>query len=111
MMRYAYRVAIRVAIWRMTLRHDAVAPKLGSVTDVEQRAVTLARSVKRHKAAYDAALKELKELLPVLRTQGDKPGPKEIEALLEGALDRGTISRETAAAAGTSRKAQAPAGA
>lgn len=67
-------------------------------------ALRLARSVNRHKAGLDSDLPKLLELLPELRAATGK-GPKQLEALLEGAVERGTISRRTAATAGTSRKA------
>lgn len=78
------------------------------MSDLEERARVLGRSVKRHKSGYDRGLDELRKVLPELRASDpDKWGPKDLEELLEGALDRGTISRWTAAAAGTSRKQDA----
>ena len=48
------------------------------------------------------------ELLPAARKEikpdGKPYGPKDIEALILGLRDRGTISRKTATAAGTARK-------
>lgn len=103
---YAGHVATRVAIRRMTLRHGPAAPKLGSVSDVKEQAAARARSAKRHLEAYQADMAEIEKLLPVLRVQ-ENMGPKAIEELILGLRDRGHISRNTAAAAGTSRKAPA----
>lgn len=72
---------------------------------MEERARTIGRSAKRHKTGYDRDLDELRVVLPELRASDPKRwGPKDLEELVEGALDRGTISRWTAEAAGTSRK-------
>lgn len=68
-----------------------------------EEAAARAKSAKRHLAAYEADMKRIRELLPVLRVDAGL-GPKEIEELLDGVYERGTISRRTAAAAGTSRK-------
>lgn len=68
-----------------------------------EEASARAKSAKRHLAAYEADMKRIRELLPELRV-GEGMGPKDIEALIEGVYDRGTISRKTAAVAGKSRK-------
>jgi len=70
---------------------------------VVDEAVARARSAKRHLAAYNADIARLNELLPVLRVEKGL-GPKDIETLLEGVIERGTISRRTAAVVGTARK-------
>lgn len=69
---------------------------------MEDRAVRLAKSINRHKLALRTETAELLELLPQLRVQTGK-GPKDLEALLDGAVERGTISRRTAEAVGTAR--------
>jgi hypothetical protein len=74
------------------------------VTDVVDEAKARARSAKRHLAAYEADMARIRELLPVLRVE-ERMGPKDIETLIEGVYERGTISRYTAAAAGTARNA------
>jgi hypothetical protein len=86
-------------------RHD---PETVRVTNVVEEAAARAKSAKRHLAAYEADMARINELLPALRAgvpgSFEKLGPKEIEAVIEGVYDRGTISRKTAAVAGTSRK-------
>ena len=71
-----------------------------------EEAAARAKVAKRHLDAYNAEMAEIEKLLPALRTEA-KLGPKDIEALILGLRDRGHISRKTAAAAGTSRKARA----
>jgi hypothetical protein len=73
------------------------------MTDVVKEAAARAKSAKRHLAAYEADMKCINDMLPALRVDANL-GPKEIEELLEGVYDRGTISRKTAKVAGTSRK-------
>jgi hypothetical protein len=85
-------------------RH-AVAETVG-VTNVVEEAAALGKSARRHLAQYEADMARLRELLPLLRTEA-KLGPKEIEELIGGVYERGTISRRTAEAAGTSRKTPA----
>ena len=64
-----------------------------------------AKAANEAKKAYDAHLKRVRELLPVARVEGNL-SVVELEDLIGRAYDRGTISRITAAAAGTSRKAR-----
>jgi hypothetical protein len=73
------------------------------VTDVVDDLKAHAKAAKRHLAAYEREMVHVHALLPVVRVE-KKIGPKDLEALIEGLLDRGTISRKTAGAAGTSRK-------
>ena len=75
------------------------------VSDVVEELVARARAAKRHEAAYDREIARVRELLPVVRAIDPKKyGPKVLETMIEGVLERGTISRLTAEAAGTSRK-------
>lgn len=68
--------------------------------------VARAKAAKRHRLAYEREMERVRELLPVVRVLDPKQyGPRRLEALIEGELERGTISRLTAEAAGTSRKA------
>lgn len=64
---------------------------------------THAKAAKRHLAAYRREMEQINALLPVVRVEKNI-GPKELEAMTEGLVDRGTISRRTAEAAGTSKK-------
>jgi hypothetical protein len=73
------------------------------VADVEEDLKTHARAARRHLAAYEREMEQVYALLPVVRVE-KKKGPKDLEAMLEGLLDRGTISRKTSKAAGTSKK-------
>jgi hypothetical protein len=75
------------------------------VTDVVEELVARARSAKRHYTAYERDMERVRELLPVVRARDPKKyGPKTLEEMIENMLERGTISRLTAEAAGTSRK-------
>jgi hypothetical protein len=74
------------------------------VADVEEELVAHAKAAKRHLAAYEREMAAVDALLPVVRVERNK-GPKQLEAMIEGLRDRGFISRRTAEAAGTSRKA------
>jgi len=75
------------------------------VSDVVDELVARARSAKRHREAYERDMQRVRELLPVVRVSDPKRyGPRALEALIEGELERGTISRLTAQAVGTSRK-------
>ena len=53
-------------------------------------------------------MKHIERLLPVVRVEKNI-GPRALETRILGLYDRGTISRKTAEAAGTSRKKDAPA--
>lgn len=78
------------------------------VSDVVEELVTRAKAAKRHQAAYEREMARVRALLPVVRALDPKKyGPKTLESMIEGTLERGTISRLTAEAAGTSRKASA----
>ena len=63
---------------------------------------------KRHLDAYEREMVAIDGLLPAARKEikpdGKPYGPKDLESLILGLRDRGTISRKTAAAAGTARK-------
>jgi hypothetical protein len=79
------------------------------VSDVVDELVDEARAAKRAKAAYDRHMKRVRELLPVVRAlDAKKYGPVPLEEMIGKVYDRGTISRLTAEAAGTSRKNTAP---
>lgn len=69
-----------------------------------------ARAAKRHKAAYDRHMERVRDLLPVVRAEDVKKyGPAVLEEMIFQLYERGTISRMTAEAAGTSKKgADAP---
>jgi site-specific recombinase XerD len=63
------------------------------------------RAAKRAKAAYDRHMERIRELLPEVRaTDVKKYGPATLEEMIGKLYERGTISRLTAEAVGTSRK-------
>lgn len=62
-----------------------------------------AEAANRAKAEYDQHMRRVRELLPVARIQHGM-SVVELEELIGRAYDRGTISRLTSKAAGTSRK-------
>jgi hypothetical protein len=65
-----------------------------------------ARAARRAEAAYQRHLKRVRELLPVVRAEDVKKyGPATLEEMIGKVYDRGTISRLTADAVGTSKKA------
>ena len=66
-----------------------------------------ARSARRHLDAYERDMVEIERMLPLVRVE-KKLGPRALEEMILGLYDRGTISRKTAEAAGTSKKASAP---
>jgi hypothetical protein len=68
--------------------------------------VAEARAAKRAEAAYRRHRRRVRELLPVVRVQ-ENLGPLELEEMIGKVYDRGTISRLTARAAGTSKDARA----
>jgi hypothetical protein len=76
------------------------------VSDVVDELVAEARAARRAEAAYKKHLKRVRELLPVVRVR-ENLGPLELEAMIGKLYDRGTISRLTADAAGTSKTARA----
>ena len=55
------------------------------------------------KAAYEAHIGRVRELLPQARVQHPELSVIDLEAKIGKAYDRGTISRLTAAAAGTAK--------
>lgn len=68
--------------------------------------VAEAEAANEAKKAYDAHMKRVRQLLPDARVKGKKT-VVELEEMIGRAYDRGTISRITAAAAGTSKKTPA----
>lgn len=67
--------------------------------------VAAAKAAKRAEAAYKRHADRVKELLPVVRAENVKKyGPAELEQMIGKLYDRGTISRLTAEAVGTSKK-------
>ena len=67
-----------------------------------------ARAAKRAQAAYERHMKQVRELLPIVRAENVKLyGPAKLEEMIGKLYDRGTISRLTAEAAGTSKKSAA----
>lgn len=72
------------------------------VEEVEARA----RSARGHKDSYESEIARISELLPAIRAIAPREyGPKRLEAMVLGLIERGTISRRTSEVAGTSRKA------
>ena len=70
--------------------------------------VAEARAAKRAQAAYERHLKKVRELLPIVRAEDVKLyGPAKLEEMIGKLYDRGTISRLTAEAVGTSKKTPA----
>lgn len=64
-----------------------------------------ARAAKRAQETYDREMAEVRRLLPEVRVLNPKRyGPRALEGMIGGVLERGTISRLTAEAVGTSRK-------
>ena len=73
--------------------------------------VAHAKAAKRYKDAYEREMEQVRALLPVVRVLDRKKyGPRVLEGMIAGMLERGTISRLTAEAAGTSRKRDEPTG-
>jgi hypothetical protein len=68
--------------------------------------VAEAKAAKRAKAAYERHMGRIRVLLPVVRAEDVKKyGPATLEEMIGKVYDRGTISRLTADAVGTSKKA------
>ena len=64
-----------------------------------------AKAAKRAEAAYEQHRARVRELLPAVRAEDPKKyGPAVLEAMILNVYERGTISRLTAEAAGTSKK-------
>ena len=75
------------------------------MSDVVEELLAHARAAKRAREAYEREIAEVDKLLPVVRAMNPKLyGPRKLEAMILGERERGTISRLTAEAAGTSRK-------
>jgi len=74
--------------------------------------VAEARAARRAEAAYRRHADRVKELLPIVRAEDvEKYGPAVLEEMIGKLYDRGTISRLTADAVGTSKRARAQAAA
>ena len=68
--------------------------------------VAAAKAAQRAEAAYERHMKRVRELLPQVRAEDPKKyGPATLEEMIGKVYERGTISRLTAEAAGTSKKA------
>ncbi len=64
-----------------------------------------AKAAKRAEAAYEQHKARVRKLLPAVRAEDPKKyGPAVLEAMILNVYERGTISRLTAEAAGTSKK-------
>ena len=75
------------------------------MSDVVDDLVAHARAAKRAHETYEREIAKVRELLPVVRATDPKLyGPRKLEGMIGGVLERGTISRLTAPAIGTSRK-------
>ena len=67
-----------------------------------------AKAAKRAEAAYKRHMERVRLLLPQVRAEDVKKyGPATLEEMIGKVYDRGTISRLTAEAAGTSKNARA----
>jgi hypothetical protein len=67
--------------------------------------VAAAKATKRAEAVYERHKARVRELLPAVRAEDPKKyGPAVLEAMILNVYERGTISRLTAEAAGTSKK-------
>ena len=97
-------------MWYSGTGHDAthdlargpLPATMGGVSDVVETFKARAKSALRHKAALEADLAAMYEMLPDMRRA--KKGPTAIEQLSGGLIPRDTASRRTAAVIGTSRK-------
>jgi hypothetical protein len=70
--------------------------------------VAEAKAAKRAKAAYERHMERVRDLLPQVRAGNPKKyGPATLEGMIFELYERGTISRLTAEAAGTSKNARA----
>jgi hypothetical protein len=81
------------------------------VSELVDELVTEAKAARRAKAAYDRHMERVRKLLPQVRAEDTEReyGPARLEELIFKLYDRGTISRLTADAAGTSKSARASA--
>ena len=67
-----------------------------------------ARAARRAEAAFKRHSERVKELLPIVRAEDVKKyGPAVLEEMIGKLYDRGSISRWTAGAVGTSKKSDA----
>jgi hypothetical protein len=73
------------------------------VDDVLDELVREASAANEAKAAYEKHIKRVRELLPAARVEHPELSVIDLEAKIGKAYDRGTISRLTAEAAGTTR--------
>jgi hypothetical protein len=71
--------------------------------DVLDELVAEAAAANEAKAVYEKHIARVRELLPVVRVQKPELTVVQLEAKIGRVYDRGTISRLTAEAAGTSR--------
>ena len=68
--------------------------------------VAEAKAARRAEAAYERHMARVRLLLPQVRAEDPKKyGPATLEEMIGKVYERGTISRLTAEAAGTSKKA------
>jgi hypothetical protein len=75
------------------------------VSELVNELVAAAKAARRAEAARERHMKRVRELLPQVRAENPKEyGPLKLEELIGKVYDRGTISRLTAQAAGTSKK-------
>ena len=68
--------------------------------------VAEAKAAKRAKAAYERHMARIRVLLPVSAPRTEEVRPGGLEGMIFEVYERGTISRITAEAAGTSKKGQ-----
>jgi site-specific recombinase XerC len=79
------------------------------VSELVDELVAEAKAAKRSLAAYERHMERVRELLPQVRAEDPKKyGPAVLEEMTGKVYERGTISRLTAEAAGTSKKAAKP---
>jgi hypothetical protein len=77
------------------------------VSKLVDELVAEAKAARRAKAAYERHLERVRELLPQVRAEDPKKyGPATLEGMIFEVYERGTISRLTADAAGTSKSAR-----
>jgi hypothetical protein len=86
------------------LAHAWLITETWSVTEMGDELVAHARAANRAKATYEREIAAVDRLLPAFRAANPDMQVKAIEAMIEGARERGWISRHTAAVVGKSRK-------
>lgn len=75
------------------------------VSEMTDELEARAKVAKRHLDAYEREMAEIRKLLPAIRAEDPrKYGPRRLEGMVLGLIERTTISRMTAEAAGTTRK-------